>query len=194
MSGPVFTDARRQFHQALLAKLLVVDKKGVASNADGDNKLSQDYVISPDILVVRAPESGASINAVEPLVGEDVAQMTSLRAATGARPSLHASISCKWTLRSNRAQNARAEALNLIRNRKGRVPHIAVLTGEPLPSRIASLALGTGDLDCVYHIALPELQGAIEELGNEDSRELMETMVSGKRLRDIADLPLDLAI
>lgn len=75
-----------------------------------------------------------------------------------------------------------------------RVPHIAVLTGEPLPSRIASLALGTGDLDCVYHIALPELQGAIEELGNEDSRELMETMVSGKRLRDIADLPLDLAI
>lgn len=125
MSTPFFAEARRQFHQALLAKLLVIDRKGVASNADSDNKLSQDCVISPDILVVRAPESDASINAVEPLVSEDVAKMTSLRAANGARPSLHASISCKWTLRSDRAQNARAEALNLIRNRKGRVPHIA---------------------------------------------------------------------
>ena len=69
---------------------------------------------------------------------------------------LHASISCKWTIRSDRSQNSRTEALNLIRNRKGRVPHIAVVLFEPLPSRIASIAMGTGDIDCTYHGALYE--------------------------------------
>jgi hypothetical protein len=97
-------------------------------------------------------------------------------------------------MRSDRAQNTRSEALNLVRNRKGHLPHIVVVIGEPLPSRIASLALGTGDIDCVYHFALPELRETVREGGWEDSIELVEMMVSGKRLRDIADLPLDLAI
>jgi hypothetical protein len=43
----------------------------------------------------------------------------------------------------------RSTGLNLIRNRKGHTPHIAAMTAEPLPTRLASLALGTGDLDCV---------------------------------------------
>ena len=46
------------------------------------------------------------------------------------------------------------------RNRKGNLPHIVVVTGEPMPARIASLALGTGDIDCVYHFALYELVDA----------------------------------
>ncbi len=37
---------------------------------------------------------------------------------------------------SDRAQNTRSEALNLIRNRKGRLPHIVVVTEEPSPSRL----------------------------------------------------------
>ena len=107
---------------------------------------------------------------------------------------LHASISCKWTIRSDRSQNTRTEALNLIRNRKGHTPHIVAVTAEPMPTRIASLALGTGDIDCVYHFALPELTETIQELGNESQREMLETLVEGRRLRDIADLPFDLAI
>lgn len=107
---------------------------------------------------------------------------------------LHAVISCKWTMRSDRAQNARSEALNLIRNRKGRAPHIAVVTAEPLPSRISSLALGTGDIDCVYHFALNELVAAVSDLGSDDSRELLQIMIEGQRLKDISDLPLDLTI
>jgi hypothetical protein len=102
--------------------------------------------------------------------------------------------SFKWTLRSDRAQNARSEALNLVRNRKGRLPHIAVVTGEPLPSRIASIALGTGDIDCVYHVALPELQSAASSLPYDDSADMLAVMVEGKRLKDIADLPVDLAV
>jgi len=84
--------------------------------------------------------------------------------------------------------------LNLVRNRKGRLPHVMVITGEPLPSRIASIALGTGDIDCVYHFALHELMETVEALGIEDSMESLNTMVNGKRLRDISDLPLDLAV
>ena len=119
---------------------------------------------------------------------------SSIRSVNNSIPILHASVSCKWTIRSDRVQNARSEALNLIRNRKGRTPHIAVVTGEPLPSRIAAIALGTGDIDCVYHFALPELLQTLAELDYPDARELAEIMVEGKRLRDISDLPLDLTI
>jgi hypothetical protein len=60
--------------------------------------------------------------------------------------------------------------------------------------------LGTGDLDCVYHFALPELQKAIEELielgesGLEDQKDMLNTLIEGRRLRDISDLPFDLLI
>ena len=74
------------------------------------------------------------------------------------------------------------------------MPHIAVVTGEPLPSRLASLALGTGGIDCVYHFALPELIAGVQSLGIEDSANLVRIMVEGKRLKDISDLPLDLAV
>jgi hypothetical protein len=156
--------------------------------------LGSDYVIAPDIIIVREPESDETINAKQRLVDESVARRTSLRKENNPMPLLHASISCKWTLRSDRAQNARSEALNLIRNRKGRVPHITVVTGEPLPSRLASLALGTGDIDCVYHFALPELVASVEKLKNEEASNVVKMLVDGKRLKDIADLPLDLAV
>ena len=67
-----------------------------------------------------------------------------------------------------------------------------VVTAEPTPSRIASLALGTGDIDCVYHFALTELRQAILETNNDEALHLLDIMIDGKRLRDIADLPPDL--
>lgn len=156
--------------------------------------LGSDYVIAPDVVIVREPETDDVINAERMLVDDTVALRSGMRRKNNGLPLLHASISCKWTLRSDRAQNARSEALNLIRNRKGRIPHIAVVTGEPLPSRLASIALGTGDIDCVYHFALPELIASVEKLGIEDSAHLVRIMVEGRRLKDITDLPLDLAV
>lgn len=73
------------------------------------------------------------------------------------------------------------------------MPHIVAVTAEPTPSRIAAIALGTGDMDCVYHFALPELVETLREQDRE-TLELVETMIDGQRLRDIADLPLDLII
>jgi hypothetical protein len=154
--------------------------------------LGNEYAIAPDIIISREPFEDEEINRVDHLVDATVARQTPFRKANNDTTLLLASISCKWTLRSDRAQNARSEALNLIRNRKGRCPHIMVVTAEPTPSRIASLALGTGDVDCVYHFALTELREAIIETNNDEALQLLDIMIDGKRLRDIADLPLDL--
>ncbi|SPJ33449.1 NgoMIV family type II restriction endonuclease [Kushneria phyllosphaerae] len=156
--------------------------------------LGSDYTITPDIVVARYPESDEHINAHELLVDDKVSRLASLRHSNNGRPLLHASISCKWTLRSDRAQNARSEALNLIRNRKGRLPHVVVVTAEPMPSRLVSIALGTGDIDCVYHFALYELQETLKELEMDQAIDMLNIMVEGKRLKDISDLPLDLAV
>lgn len=128
------------------------------------------------------------------IVNDTVCRYADLREKNGGKAILHASVSAKWTMRSDRAQNSRTEALNLIRNRKGHLPHIVVVTGEPLPSRIASLALGTGDIDCVYHFALPELIASVNSTERADVIETLKTLVEGKRLKDISDLPLDLSV
>ena len=175
------------------AHLLELDA-AIRENPDLQAVLGNAYVIAPDVVVVRKPVDDELINSAEPLVDDTVARLSGIRRLNQEKGTLHAVISCKWTLRSDRAQNARSEALNLIRNRKGRLPHIAVVTAEPSPSRIASLALGTGDVDCVYHFALPELMDAVRREENDEAFTLLATMVSGRRLKDIADLPLDLAI
>lgn len=170
----------------------------LASAIENDRNLASvlgnSYEISPDILVLRHPEPDDVINRDQDLVDAESGRNAVIRKANQDRPIVHAIVSCKWTLRSDRAQNARSEALNVIRNRKGRTPHIAVVTGEPSPSRLASLALGTGDIDTVYHFALPELIKAVDETQNDEAISMLRTLVAGKRLRDISDLPLDLAI
>lgn len=159
--------------------------------------LGTGYIVKPDVVISREPVNDITINKEKVLVedSDSIASLTPLREKNNAGIAiLHASISCKFTIRSDRSQNTRTEALNLIRNRKGKVPHIVAVTGEPLPTRLAALALGTGDLDCVYHFALPELTTALKELDNEDQLDMLQTMVSSRRLRDISDLPFDLAI
>lgn len=153
-----------------------------------------DYAVASDIVVARQPLDDSEIEAGGVSLSGDVANYSTLRRRDGAKPLMHASISCKWTIRSDRAQNSRFEALNLIRSRKGRVPHIVVVTAEPTPSRLSSLALGTGDMDCVYHFALPELITGVQSLGQSEAENLLSMMIEGKRLKDISDLPLDLAI
>lgn len=155
-----------------------------------------DYLVKPDIMVGRNPVPDRQINRDANILQGATATLTPLRADNfpDPKPILHMCISCKWTIRSDRSQNARTEGLNLIRNRKGNTPHIAIVTAEPLPNRIASVALGTGDVDCVYHMALYELGEAIQASGDETLAEMYDLMLNGKRLRDISDLPFDLAI
>lgn len=160
--------------------------------------LGHGYIVTPDIVVARNPVTADQVNVPEIFLdGPESRLLTPFLSQDQVEtiPFLHASISCKWTIRSDRSQNTRTEALNLIRNRKGHLPHIVAVTAEPLPMRVASLALGTGDLDCVYHFALDELReicASNPQLA--DQEEILETMVNGQRLRDIRDLTFDLAV
>lgn len=174
-------------HLDYLNRLTAYDRKLAAS-------MGNDYMVAPDVVVYRDTVSDEEINEAQVFVDDTVCTMADLRQKNGGLPILHASVSAKWTMRSDRAQNSRTEALNLIRNRKGNLPHIVVVTGEPMPARIASLALGTGDIDCVYHFALYELVDAVKEIGAEDALEMLNVLIEGKRLKDISDLPMDLAI
>ena len=170
----------------------------VSDNQTLSAALGHGYIVTPDIVIARYPATQDEVNVSQPFLDDSgMASLTPFLEGNQptAVPFLHASISCKWTIRSDRSQNTRTEALNLIRNRKGNLPHIVAVTAEPLPMRIASLALGTGDLDCVYHFALDELREVCKTLPRgEDQLEMLETMIQGNRLRDISDLPFDLAI
>ena len=175
-------------HLAVLQQAIEALPKHLATALAGD------YLVTPDIIIAREPFRDGEINSKMRVLppGRSLAIYTALLSANTSKSTLHASVSCKWTIRSDRAQNTRTEALNLIRNRKGKTPHIVAVTAEPMPTRLASLALGTGDIDCVYHMALLELRKAAEESSNEDQLEVLGTLVDGRRLRDIADLPFDL--
>lgn len=184
------SDFAQYEHLAYLAKLM-------AENKQLSTVLGNDYLVAPDVVIFRELCEDDVINAGAVYVSDSISKQADLRKKNNGKPILHASISAKWTMRSDRAQNSRTEALNLIRNRKGHLPHIVVVTGEPLPSRLASLALGTGDLDCVYHFALYELIDAVKEYGTQGREDIIETLlnlVEGKRLKDISDLPLDLSV
>lgn len=167
----------------------------VKTHKDLAATLGGDYFITPDIVIGREALTDFEIDQNGPVLGKgEISALTPLRKKNyqKSRPILHASISCKWTIRSDRSQNTRTEALNLIRNRKGKTPHIVSVTAEPMPTRLASLAMGTGDLDCVYHMALTELIASVNESANEDQKDMLDTLIKGKRLRDISDLPFDL--
>ncbi|MGO4948097.1 NgoMIV family type II restriction endonuclease [Blautia sp. Sow4_E7] len=181
------SDFEQYEHLAYLSAL-------TAENSQLAAALGNDYLVAPDVVVYRDLYEDTEINALQCIVDDDVCKMADIRKSNGGKPLLHASVSAKYTMRSDRAQNSRTEALNLIRNRKGHLPHIVVVTAEPMPNRLTSLALGTGDIDCVYHFALYELIRAVKEVGSEDAIEILDTLVQGKRLKDISDLPLDLAV
>lgn len=126
-----------------------------------------------------------------------------------ARPDgdllLHAAVSSKLTLRSDRAQNVRTEFNVLVRNRRGRQPHLVVVTAEPLPSRLISLARGTGEIDTNYHLLFHAISDALVELVNESGhhwatekslarqKQLWDEMVAGGRIQPYGDLAQVLA-
>jgi hypothetical protein len=131
--------------------------------------IGTDYVIKPDVTV------GLELGLDVPLY-------------------LHAAIPCKWTLRSDRAQNVRHEAVILIRHRRGRLPHITPVTAEPQPTRLASLARGTAEVDALYHVALDELSMACAEVGNRKQIEVLDELVTHDRLRDLSKLGSTLSV
>jgi hypothetical protein len=135
---------------------------------DGDaagtlsTEIGSDYLIKPDVTVAIPYPGGGDF--------------------------LHAAIPCKWTIRSDRVQNIRHEGIVLTRHRRGRQPHIVTVTPEPLPSRIASIARGTGEVDAVYHVMLGELIVATDAVAPKAQRAILQELVTQRRLRAFEEL------
>jgi hypothetical protein len=121
--------------------------------------IGMDYLIRPDVTV----------------------GLTGVTAASGL-PPLHAAVSCKWTIRSDRVQNIRHECLQMIRHRRGRQPHLVTVTAEPLPSRLASIARGTGEVDAVYHIAYDALEASVAKNANPEQAEAWREVTGQRRV------------
>lgn len=181
---------------------LVEIERLVTNSPELQAALGGDYQVDPDIFVLFEPYSDADLNAGGAGLDAVTGSRSFARHANRAKPKpiLHASISCKWTMRRDRAQNIRLEALNMVRNRKGRLPHVTAVTMECDPGILGSLSLGTGDIDCIYHGALLELIESADDAATNHggpwvaTRDRLNRMVDGSRLRDISDLPLDLLI
>jgi hypothetical protein len=131
-------------------------------------EIGADYLISPDVTVGLKTDVGP--------------------------PFLHAAVSCKWTIRSDRVQNIRHEGTILTRHRRGRQPHIVAVTAEPLPTRLAAIARGTGEVDAVYHIALAELEKAVIAYDNLEQLECLGELLDQGRVRDFDVLAPTLAL
>ncbi len=76
----------------------------------------------------------------------------------------------------------------MIRHRRGRQPHIVTVTSEPLPSRLAAICRGTGEVDAVYHVCLPALAHAVLEVGNSEQNNLLEEVIGQNRLFGLDEL------
>jgi len=131
----------------------------VRANPELRITIGMDYLIRPDVTVGLAAVETAS-----------------------HLPPLHAAVSCKWTIRSDRVQNIRHECLQMIRHRRGRQPHLVTVTAEPLPSRLASIARGTGEVDAVYHVAYDALDASVTENANAEQADAWREVTGQRRV------------
>lgn len=152
--GALITDYAQYEHLDKLNQLVV-------ANPTLSVTVGQDYLIRPDVVIGL----------------EDVPTVNDL-------PFLHAAIACKWTIRSDRVQNIRHENNQMVRHRRGRQPHLVSVTAEPLPSRLASIARGTGEVDAVYHIAYEELANAVAASSNRGQQSAWAEVVGQQRVLD----------
>ncbi|WP_081878160.1 NgoMIV family type II restriction endonuclease [Nocardia brasiliensis] len=102
-------------------------------------------------------------------------------------------LSSKWSLRTDRAQDCVSQGSKLVNMRRGHMPHYAVLTMEPRPNMLKHIAYGSGAVDCIYHLALPELRAAAKDIEVQrgiawEPRGQLERMVAQRRIRPYQDL------
>ena len=150
--GTVIADFDQYAHLSELDSL-------VRANPELRTTVGMDYLIRPDVTVGLGGVATAS-----------------------GLPPLHAAISCKWTIRSDRVQNIRHECLQMIRHRRGRQPHLVTVTAEPLPSRLASIARGTGEVDAVYHIAYDAMADSVEAQANTEQADAWREVTGQRRV------------
>jgi hypothetical protein len=109
-------------------------------------------------------------------------------------PRLEVALSAKWSLRTDRAQDCVSQGSKLVSQRRGRMPHFAVITMEPRPAMLRILADGSGAVDCVYHLDLGALERAIRRTAQGargrglSPLQTYERLRAQRRLRDYDEL------
>ncbi|WP_120494883.1 NgoMIV family type II restriction endonuclease [Microbacterium phyllosphaerae] len=108
-------------------------------------------------------------------------------------PHMEIGVSAKWSLRTDRAQDCISQGARLASQRRGAMPHFAVLTMEPRPAMLRILADGSGAIDCVYHFDLPALTRAIDVVasrkkGSWSPKRTFDRLVLQGRIRDYSEL------
>lgn len=111
---------------------------------------------------------------------------------------MHIGLSSKWSLRTDRAQDCISQGSKLASQRRGVMPHFAVITIEPRPAMLKILADGSGAIDCVYHLDLPALTRAISAERAKESPMwspglTFDRLVQQRRLRDYDELTQEVA-
>lgn len=173
-----------------LMEQLGIEREDLVSNADID---SQWVIGSEKIEVFEQYRHLAGVKSLfeerpnlRTLLGTDyqIKPDVTVGRVLADKQVLHAVVSCKWTMRSDRAQNVRHEFKLLVGGRRGRTPHLVAVTAEPYPSRLLALTRGTGETDAVYHLAFEEMDAAVEAHGNKEQRNAWTEMCDQRRLKD----------
>lgn len=144
-----------------------------------------------DALVRASPQLRTTVG-MDYLIRPDVTVSLGMMPTASGLPPLHAAISCKWTIRSDRVQNIRHECLQMIRHRRGRQPHLVTVTAEPLPSRLASIARGTGEVDAVYHVAYDAMASSVTRLANSEQADAWREVTAQRRVLSYEHLAVTL--
>lgn len=151
-------------------------REGDPGEAQIYRALGRGHLIQPDVVIWKE----------RPLTFTRVIEGQAQSFEIGAK-QLFACISGKATIRSDRSQSSRYEGAAMSRWRRARPPHIVVVTAEPFPSRLGSLAWGLGDLDCVYHVDVAALYAAVSQAEEECGRRATQTSGSSAELRDLIE-------
>ncbi len=111
----------------------------------------------------------------------------------GKPDELAIALSSKWSLRTDRAQDCVSQGNKLVAQRRGHMPHFAVITIEPRPAMLRILGDGSGSVDFIYHLDVPALTEAIAAVDTTKQEHHKQGTAFNKllfqgRLRDYDDL------
>lgn len=184
--SPAFTKAWR--------RLTTEARKRIAAPPSAVDRLEQ---LIADVESATASEAQLRRRVLDEIGAESLLKLDVVVARTQPPrlAELEIGLSLKWSLRTDRAQDCRSQGAKLSALRRGRMPHFAAVTMEPRPYMLNLLGGGSGDVDCVYHLHLPALQAAIDEVYGNRTDKTSQRIVAGfqrlveqRRVRDYDEL------
>lgn len=158
---------------------LAATRRSAANDGQLAALLYSDCTLAPDLFVGR---TRPPVEGMRDAVSKPLGQGNLTEAA------LVGVVVCKWRISGDIGQ----EGVDLLRRPEAGAWYTSIVTCEPLSARLASIAFAHHGR-YVYHVALRELREVLSRQDWWDSRDLVDLMVDQGRLRDVSDLPGDLA-